>query len=79
VDASGRTVRTLVATSQPGLNRVWWDLRFEATKEIRLRTAPMYAPEVTLNTQGWRPAPEARRIFSAGAARDVHGEADGWR
>ncbi|HEV2445417.1 MAG TPA: sialidase, partial [Candidatus Sulfopaludibacter sp.] len=62
VDTSGRTVRSLAASSQPGLNRVWWDLRFEPTRQIRLRTAPTYAPEVTLNAQGWRPAPGERRV-----------------
>ena len=40
VDSSGRTVRTLTARAQPGLNRVWWDLRFEGTKQMRMRTAP---------------------------------------
>jgi len=62
VDASGRTVRTLTISAQPGLNRVWWDLRFEPTKQLRLHTPPLYAPEVTLNAQGWRPAPGERRI-----------------
>ncbi|HLH16735.1 MAG TPA: hypothetical protein VKX45_05925 [Bryobacteraceae bacterium] len=62
VDASGRTVRTLAAGAQPGINRIWWDLRFEPTREIRLRSAPLYAPEITLNAEGWRPAPGERRI-----------------
>ena len=29
-----------------GLNRVYWDLRYEPTKEIRLRTSPLYAPDI---------------------------------
>jgi hypothetical protein len=62
VDAGGRTVRTLTAGAQPGINRVWWDLRFEQTGQIRLRTAPEYVPEITINAQGWRPAPDAPRI-----------------
>ena len=62
VDAGGRTVRTLTVSAQPGLNRVWWDLRFEPTRQIRLRTLSEYAPEITLNAQGWRPAPGERRI-----------------
>jgi len=61
-DASGHTVRTLGAGAQPGVNRVWWDLRFEATKQMRLRTPPEYAPEITLNAQGFRNAPGERRI-----------------
>ena len=62
VDSSGRTVRTLTARPEAGINRVWWDLRFEPTHEIRLRTLATNAPEVTLNAQGWRPAPGERRM-----------------
>ena len=62
VDGSGHTMRTLTASGQPGVHRVWWDLRFEQTRQIRLRTAPDYAPEITLNAQGWRPAPGAQRL-----------------
>jgi hypothetical protein len=32
------------------------------TKQMRLRTAPEYAPEITLNAQGFRNAPGERRI-----------------
>jgi hypothetical protein len=62
LDAAGHTVRTLVASPRPGINRVIWDLRFEGTKPIRLRTSPLYAPEILLNAQGWRPAPGERAI-----------------
>src|SRR5712692_10813637 len=44
------------------LNRVWWDLRTEQSKEVRLRTSPLYAPEVRLNAEGWRPLPEGGRM-----------------
>ncbi len=54
-DASGRTVRTLTGSRHTGLNRAVWDLRFTPTKEIRLRTSPEYAPEVTVGPEGWRP------------------------
>ena len=60
LDANGKTVRTLAASRQPGINRVWWDLRFDPTRQIRLRTEPMYASEIPLNPQGWRPAPGER-------------------
>lgn len=62
LDSNGHTVRNLAASAQPGINRLWWDLRFEPTHQIRLRTPPMYAPEVTLNAQGWRPAPGERTL-----------------
>ena len=40
LDSSGRTVRTLSARTQLGLNRVWWDLRFDGTRQLRMRTTP---------------------------------------
>ena len=60
LDVNGHTVRTLSSQAQAGFNRVWWDLRFEPTKQIRLRTQPLYAPEILLNAQGWRTAPGVR-------------------
>jgi photosystem II stability/assembly factor-like uncharacterized protein len=62
LDSAGRTVRTMAASAQPGINRVWWDLRFTPTKIMRLRTSPEYAPEITVGPEGTRPAPEAQRI-----------------
>jgi len=55
VDAEGKTVQTIRGTKNAGLNRVWWNLRTEQSKEVRLRTAPAYAPEIKLNNEGWRP------------------------
>ena len=62
VDAGGQTVRTIQGTKTAGINRVWWDLRNEETKEARLRTAPTYAPEVRLGSDGWRAAPGVGRM-----------------
>ncbi|MGC1107572.1 MAG: hypothetical protein WA876_13635, partial [Candidatus Acidiferrales bacterium] len=56
-DASGKTVRTFDGKKDAGINRVWWDLKFEPSKAIHLRTSPLYAPEVTVGPEGWRPAP----------------------
>jgi photosystem II stability/assembly factor-like uncharacterized protein len=61
-DATGRTVRKLTATKEPGINRVWWDLRYEQTPEIRLRTAPLFAPETKLNAEGFRTLPAGGRL-----------------
>ncbi len=39
-----------------GLNRVYWDLRYEPTNEMRMRTNPLLpAPHVRLGPDGWRP------------------------
>jgi photosystem II stability/assembly factor-like uncharacterized protein len=62
VDAEGKTVQTIRGTRTAGLNRVWWNLRTEQSKEVRLRTSPLYAPEVRLNAEGWRPLPEGGRM-----------------
>ena len=48
--------------AKAGINRYWWDLRCEPSREIKLRTTPLYAPDVTVGPEGWRPAPGAGRI-----------------
>ncbi len=55
--ASGKTVRTIDGTKHAGVNRIWWDMRFDPGKPFHLRTSPLYAPEVTVGPEGWRPAP----------------------
>lgn len=62
LDGQGQIVRRLTNPSRAGLNRVYWDLRYEPTKEVRLRTPPLYAPEVPLGPDGTRPAPGAGRL-----------------
>ena len=56
-DAAGTTIRMLKGTKNAGINRVWWDLRNDSTPPARLRTPPLYAPEVRPGPEGWRPAP----------------------
>ncbi len=58
-DQKGEVVRKLAGTNTPGINRVYWDLRYEPSKEIRLRTSPLYAPWLRVGTDGTRPAPGA--------------------
>jgi photosystem II stability/assembly factor-like uncharacterized protein len=48
--------------AKPGINRIWWNLRSEPSTQIRLRTSPLYAPDVTIGSEGWRPAPGVGRI-----------------
>jgi hypothetical protein len=61
-DSKGQLVRTINGTKTAGINRVYWDLRGEQTKEVRLRTSPAYAAEVRNGAEGWRLAPEGGRI-----------------
>jgi hypothetical protein len=46
VDAAGETVRTLRGTNRMGVNRMYWDLRYESTLEMRLRTTPDENPHL---------------------------------
>jgi hypothetical protein len=57
LDAEGKTVRTMQGTQQRGLNRVYWDLRNDATKTPRMRTKPMNDVEFTMDPDGTRAAP----------------------
>lgn len=52
LDAKGEPVRTMQTAIRQGINRVWWDLRSDPSKEIRLRTSPLYAPEIQAGPEG---------------------------
>src|SRR5918992_102724 len=62
LDQKEQVVRILPGTNAPGINRIHWNLRYERSKEIRLRTSPQYAPDMRLGPQGWRSAPDAGRL-----------------
>lgn len=55
VGPGNETIRTLTAPAREGINRVWWDLKYEPQREVRLRTTPPGKPWVKLNADGWRP------------------------
>ena len=52
LDSLGAVVRTLTGTNASGINRIHWDLRFEPSTEVRLRTSPMYAPYLVPDAKG---------------------------
>jgi hypothetical protein len=60
LDENDQIIRTLEGTNDQGINRVWWDLRSEFSKEIRLRTSPLRTPWIKVGPQGWRPYPSRR-------------------
>ncbi|HEX6650802.1 MAG TPA: hypothetical protein VF075_14725 [Pyrinomonadaceae bacterium] len=62
LDAKGQLVRTLIGTKNAGLNRIAWNLESEQTTEIRMRTAPAYAPDIKLGPDGTRNAAGAGRL-----------------
>ena len=45
-DSAGQKIRTLRGANLKGLNRVTWDLRYEPTQPVRLRTTPPGNPRV---------------------------------
>jgi photosystem II stability/assembly factor-like uncharacterized protein len=47
---------------KPGINRMWWNLRSDPSAEFKLRTGPLYAPDVKVGPEGFRPAPDAGRL-----------------
>jgi photosystem II stability/assembly factor-like uncharacterized protein len=59
-DAAGKVVRTMKGPSAAGLNRAWWDLRTDLSKEVKLRTAPLFSPEIKYPPEG-RSAPGVGR------------------
>jgi len=56
-DAGGRPIKTIKGSAKAGVNRVWWDLKYEQTRRPRLRTSPEGHPEIGLNAEGWRDFP----------------------
>jgi photosystem II stability/assembly factor-like uncharacterized protein len=54
-DSANKPVRTLRGKGEVGLNRVWWDLRYEGVPAIRLLTPPQDASWMQMPNEGWRP------------------------
>ncbi|OLE73624.1 MAG: glycosyl hydrolase, partial [Bacteroidetes bacterium 13_1_20CM_4_60_6] len=55
VDQRGDTVRVLQGERKPGLNRVWWDLRYSPPAVPKLRTPPPGKAFVRVGPDGTRP------------------------
>ena len=53
-NAGGETIRTLEAEGEVGLNRMYWDLREEASTKAVLRTQPRFADWVDLDEERTR-------------------------
>ncbi len=52
---NGEVVRTIAGATQPGINRVWWDLRYAGPEIVKLRNPPPGEPWVKTGPEGWRP------------------------
>jgi hypothetical protein len=62
LDENGLVVRTLTGSKKSGINRVWWNLRYEGPNQPKLRTKPPGNPLVweekrfeRFSRQGWMP------------------------
>ena len=60
-DATGAVVRSLKGPVNAGINRVWWNLRGDLTKQAKLRTPPEYASWFNVTLEG-RNAPTVGRV-----------------
>jgi hypothetical protein len=59
----GEVVRELpVPGAHPGLNRVYWNLRWESSSTPRLRTPALEHSHVDVGPSGWRPAPDGGSV-----------------
>lgn len=54
LDAEGKAIRILRGTNNAGVNRVWWDLRYEAPHQPLLVTPPPDASWIDTDTKGRR-------------------------
>jgi hypothetical protein len=63
LDESGDEVKRLSGTtSDSGMNRVFWDLRFESSATPRMQTKVMEHSHVPIGDDGWRSAGESGRV-----------------
>ena len=51
-NAAGAVVRTQRVMAKAGMNRIWWDLQTDRTREPLLRAANPYSPEVRYPPEG---------------------------
>jgi photosystem II stability/assembly factor-like uncharacterized protein len=54
-------IKPFKVPKQAGINRIWWDLRYDRTKMIKLRTKPIGQDHVELGDKGWRSFPRGSR------------------
>ena len=61
LDQKGEVVCTIDGTNTAGINRVYWDLRYTPSNEVRLFTSPMFAAHIVPGPDG-RVAPGTGRL-----------------
>ncbi|MFI5310585.1 MAG: sialidase, partial [Gemmatimonadales bacterium] len=63
LDAAGARIATMKRQAKAGLNRAFWDLRYDRTKEAKLRVSPIFAPWFAVSSEGTA-APGVQRFAS---------------
>jgi hypothetical protein len=58
----GEHVRAISTQANPGLNRVMWDLRYEASSAPRLRTPALEHSHRDVGASGFRAAPDGGSV-----------------
>lgn len=53
-DETGEKVKSLNGVNKAGINRINWNLRYDSTESIKLRTKPEYADWVEIGKSGYR-------------------------
>lgn len=71
LDAEGKVVRKLTGTNREGMNRAFWDLRYEPTLQIRLRTTPEGTPTTVAGEGGSEELVVKKAPNSAASEEDV--------
>ena len=61
LDDKGAVVRSFSGANAAGVNRQYWDLRYEPSVEVRLLTSPLYADHIVPGPTG-RVAPGTNRL-----------------
>ena len=63
LDGAGEVVSDVGrVSSEPGLHRVFWNLRYESSGTPRMRTKVLEHSHVPLGDDGWRPAGDGGRV-----------------
>lgn len=70
VDSGDEVIRTLTGTTNRGINRVWWDLRYDSSKVPRLLTKPSGATWFRMGADGTRDFPVEAKLAPTVAPGD---------
>jgi hypothetical protein len=59
-EESGRGAEPFKVPKKPGINRIWWDLRYDKPAEVKLWTPTVDHEHANVEPKGWRAFPPGR-------------------